>query len=117
MRILLLVVALAGLVGIPQEWRSRFDVNTAGLVNTGASRYFILDPGYQLVLEDGDERLVISVLNLVDAMLATRRRTASARRKRKASRACIVRRSRSEARPMFWPGSRESPIVERCRLL
>ncbi len=59
----MLVVALAGLVGAPQEWRTQFDVKAAALVNTGASRYFILDPGYQLVLEDGDERLVISVLD------------------------------------------------------
>ena len=53
MRIVFLVVALAGLVGAPQDWRTQLDVNVTALVNTGAGRYFILDPGYQLVLEPG----------------------------------------------------------------
>ena len=60
---LLLLVGFATLAASAQDWRSTFDVKTAGLVTTGASRYFLLDPGYQLVLEDGDERLVISVLD------------------------------------------------------
>ena len=62
-RIPALVVALALVAAAPQEWRRTFDVRPAALVATGASRFFILDPGYQLVLEDGDERLVISVLD------------------------------------------------------
>ena len=59
------LIALAGLgaLAAAQEWRATFDVKPAALVATGASRYFILDPGYQLVLEDGSERLVISVLD------------------------------------------------------
>jgi hypothetical protein len=63
MRILALVVVLGGVAATPQEWRRTFDVRPAALVASGASRFFILDPGYQLVLEEGDERLVISVLD------------------------------------------------------
>ena len=61
-RILVLVIALAG-GAAPQEWRRTFDVDRASLVASGASRFFILDPGYQLVLEEGNERLVITVLD------------------------------------------------------
>ena len=59
------LIALAGLGALTaaQDWRATFDVKTAALVATGASRYFILDPGYQLVLEHGGERLVITVLD------------------------------------------------------
>lgn len=62
-RILALVTALAGVAVAPQEWRRTFDVRKGTLVATGASRFFILDPGYQLVLEEGSERLVITVLD------------------------------------------------------
>jgi hypothetical protein len=47
----------------PQAWRTTFDVEKSQLVASGASRYFILDPGYQLLLADGDERLLITVLD------------------------------------------------------
>jgi hypothetical protein len=52
-------------------WSSEFIVDRTQLVATGASRYFILDPGYEAVLEHGDERLVITVTNdtrLVDGV-------------------------------------------------
>ena len=70
-----IVIALAGLGALiaAQEWRATFDVKPAALVATGASRYFILDPGYQLVLEHGGERLVITVLDetkVVDGVTA-----------------------------------------------
>ena len=61
-RIILVLASCCALVAA-QDWRATFDVKTAALVTTGASRYFILDPGYQLVLEHGDERLVITVLD------------------------------------------------------
>jgi hypothetical protein len=61
-RVLIALAALGALTAA-QDWRATFDVKTAALVATGASRYFILDPGYQLVLEHGSERLVISVLD------------------------------------------------------
>ena len=61
-RVLLALAASCALAGA-QDWRATFDVNPTALVATGASRYFILDPAYQLVLENGDERLVITVLD------------------------------------------------------
>ena len=61
-RVLLALMGLGALTAA-QDWRATFDVKPATLVATGASRYFILDPGYQLVLEHGSERLVISVLD------------------------------------------------------
>ena len=60
-----LFLTSAGLVvqaGRDSAWRSTFDVDVRQLVASGASRYFVLDPGHELVLEDGDERLVITVL-------------------------------------------------------
>ena len=52
-------------------WKSTFDVDVRELVPTGASPYFVLDPGFELVLEGGDEKLVITVLDetrLVDGV-------------------------------------------------
>ena len=63
MRAVLLALAFTAIAAAPQEWRRTFDVRKDALVATGASRFFILDPGYQLVLEEGDERLVVSVLD------------------------------------------------------
>lgn len=45
------------------SWTSDFRVEPDELVPTGRNPYFILEPGYRLVLEDGDERLAITVLN------------------------------------------------------
>ena len=43
-------------------WTQRFTVEPGELAPTGRNPYFILEPGYQAVLEDGAERLVITVL-------------------------------------------------------
>ena len=50
---------------VPRDagWKSAFDVDVRELISTGASRYFILDPGFHVVLENGDERLVITALD------------------------------------------------------
>ncbi len=42
-------------------WTSDFSAEKPDLVSTGRNPYFILEPGYILVLEGGDERLVITV--------------------------------------------------------
>src|SRR6185295_5919061 len=44
-------------------WTSTFNVEPGELASTGRNPYFVLEPGYQLTLEDGKERLVITVLN------------------------------------------------------
>ena len=53
------------------EWTSDFSADKADLTTTGKNPYFILEPGYQLFLEGGDETLTITVLNetkLVDGV-------------------------------------------------
>lgn len=45
------------------RWTSRFTVEKSDFASTGRNPWFVLEPGYQLVFEGGDERLVISVLD------------------------------------------------------
>jgi hypothetical protein len=45
------------------DWTNDFSAEKDALVSTGHNTFFILEPGYQLVLEKGKERLVITVLN------------------------------------------------------
>lgn len=49
--------------GDDRLWTSKFSVERSELATTGRNPYFILEPGYQLVLENGSGRLTISVLN------------------------------------------------------
>jgi hypothetical protein len=44
-------------------WTTAFGVETGELASTGRNPYFVLEPGYQLTLEDGKDRLVVTVLN------------------------------------------------------
>jgi len=65
------LLAIATAISVPaaqtaQEsngWTTTFDLEPGELVSTGRNPYFILEPGYQLTLEDGKDRLVITVLN------------------------------------------------------
>jgi hypothetical protein len=52
-------------VGAPQagRWTSEFAVEKDELVATGRNPFFVLEPGYQLVLENANTRLTITVLN------------------------------------------------------
>jgi hypothetical protein len=45
------------------DWTSEFGVEKDELVSTGRNPFFILEPGYQLVLEHGDTRLTVTVLD------------------------------------------------------
>src|SRR5216117_3642849 len=45
------------------EWTSHFVMEGDELVSIGRNRYFILEPGYQMVLEGGGTQLIITVLN------------------------------------------------------
>jgi hypothetical protein len=52
-------------------WADTFAVDKKDFVSAGSNAYFHLEPGYTLVLADGNERLVITVLNetkLVDGV-------------------------------------------------
>src|SRR5438067_622682 len=42
-------------------WNTDFIAEKPDLAPTGRNPYFILEPGYALILEGGDQRLVISV--------------------------------------------------------
>ena len=53
---------LLGSCAAPDEWTAEFAVDRDNLASTGRNPYFILEPGYTLVLEGGNERLVITVL-------------------------------------------------------
>lgn len=46
-----------------KSWTSDFFVEKDELASSGRNPYFVLEPGYVLVLEDGDEQLIITVLN------------------------------------------------------
>ncbi len=45
------------------SWQKEFDIADCNLLTTGRNKYFILEPGYQLILEAGGEKLQITVLN------------------------------------------------------
>ncbi len=45
------------------EWTSDFSADRDTLTSTGKNPYFILEPGYQLVFEDEDEKVVKTVLD------------------------------------------------------
>ena len=45
------------------SWQKEFPISNCNLVTTGRNEYFVLEPGYQLVLEGDDTKLQITVLN------------------------------------------------------
>lgn len=49
--------------GKDSSWQQEFDISKCNLLTTGRNEYFILEPGFQLVLEGGDTKLQITVLN------------------------------------------------------
>jgi hypothetical protein len=72
----ILTAAGAGLAAAAQDpakagWADTFAIDKGDFVSAGSNTYFCLEPGYKLVLADGNERLVITVLNetkLVDGV-------------------------------------------------
>lgn len=45
------------------SWQKQFRISECALQSTGRNTYFVLEPGFQLVLEGGGGRLAITVLN------------------------------------------------------
>ncbi len=45
------------------DWQTDFPVEKGELSSTGRNPFFILEPGYVLILEKGDEKMVITVLD------------------------------------------------------
>ena len=60
----LLAVAAAPSTHAPGEpWATEFATDPAQLASTGRNPYFILEPGYHVVLEGGSSRIVVTVLD------------------------------------------------------
>jgi hypothetical protein len=58
------VVCAAGLVtGQTAQFQDTFKVDKSKLSDRGEGTYFILNPGYKLTLQDGNDTLIITVLN------------------------------------------------------
>jgi hypothetical protein len=49
--------------GKDPSWEQEFGISECELAPTGRSQYFILEPGFQLVLEGGSEKVAITVLD------------------------------------------------------
>ena len=58
--------------GGTSDWQMEFAISDCNLLTTGRNRYFIMEPGFQLVLEGEDTKLQITVLDetkMVDGVL------------------------------------------------
>lgn len=49
--------------GADRKWTTSFATEGCRFTSSGRNRFWVLEPGYQLTLEGGDERLVITVLD------------------------------------------------------
>lgn len=52
-----------GDMGTSSQWQKEFDIKSCKMVNTGQNDYFILNPGYQIILEGEDGKVQITVLD------------------------------------------------------
>jgi hypothetical protein len=64
------VALLAGACGAPESdfgadpsWKQEFGISECELAPTGRNQFFILEPGFQLVLEGGSEKVAVTVLD------------------------------------------------------
>jgi hypothetical protein len=69
-RFLVSIAALLALFGTSMSaraaagpWQKEFDLSKCNMVTTGRNDYFVLEPGFQLVLEGGGTRVQITVLD------------------------------------------------------
>lgn len=49
-------------MGSNTSWQEEFGISKCNILTTGRNPYFVLEPGFQLVLEGGDTKLQITVL-------------------------------------------------------
>ena len=61
--VLAFFTACAGTFGTDSKWQRDFDLKSCNMVTTGKNQYFILEPGYQTVLEDEETKVQITVLD------------------------------------------------------
>jgi hypothetical protein len=64
------VALVASACGAPESdfltdlsWEQEFGISNCELAPTGRNQYFILEPGFQLVLEGGSEKVAVTVLD------------------------------------------------------
>jgi hypothetical protein len=67
---MILVLSAAGCAGTQSlassgegEWQEEFGISDCDLVSTGRNEYFVLEPGFQIVLEGKIETVIITVLD------------------------------------------------------
>jgi hypothetical protein len=59
-----LALAAVAVVGAAQQpWMTKFDIAPGDFATTGRNPYFILEPGYKLMLQHGGDSLLITVLD------------------------------------------------------
>lgn len=68
MVVLLAVISMTAIAGCgnlaaDSTWQEEFNLYERSLVPTGSNRFFVLEPGYQIVLEGGNEKVAITVLD------------------------------------------------------
>jgi hypothetical protein len=61
--LVLACVAAGAACSSAPPWQEEFSLSSCTMVPTGRNDYFILEPGYQTVLEGGDTRIQITVLD------------------------------------------------------
>jgi hypothetical protein len=61
--LLALSAACGEVRGASSPWQEEFAISSCNLLTTGRNEYFVLEPGFQLVLEGGDTRVQITVLD------------------------------------------------------
>jgi hypothetical protein len=59
----LLSVFFAGQSVALDDWQDEFNLSSRKLTDTGESKYFVLTPGFQIVLANADTTLTLTVLN------------------------------------------------------
>lgn len=50
-------------IAVDQSWQQEFNLSEGDLASAGRNTFFVLEPGFQLVLEGNNERLAITVLD------------------------------------------------------
>lgn len=50
-------------IAADESWQREFDLSECDLASAGRNEFFVLDPGFRLVLEGNNERLAITVLD------------------------------------------------------
>jgi hypothetical protein len=51
------------IIGIDSDWQEEFEIEECTLVTTGNNPFFILEPGFTIILESNTEKVVIAVLD------------------------------------------------------